>query len=350
MKECDFDPKEPKQKIEDKLASKVFERDLCENGDTKKQIDTGLWRCNICTRKFVSRATLQKHLNSPFNGHVYDLDCFTITDPEIRKVGEQARKLWRQKEIEKAEKCNLDVVTKKERKKNRHIINAKKALAKKEKEERKKLKELEASYRIEAMRDKPASSTENFSSVSSLEDCNFIDEVSSEAGLGNLSTGTGSGTGFSILSFKFRQEAVTIESDEPKINAILTHLDAERKSSEEARARNVQQAAYALIVLQNRPVHFNPAFQPRPILPKHSEKRLLPKPSSAQHSAYEMSHILSGNSRCSPPNLIRSSQVKNSAKIQPAGKIIVRETSARPKCKLDEEADEMLKLLAASLE
>jgi len=323
MKECDFDPKEPKQKIEDKLASKVFERDLCENGDTKKQIDTGLWRCNICTRKFVSRATLQKHLNSPFNGHVYDLDCFTITDPEIRKVGEQARKLWRQKEIEKAEKCNLDVVTKKERKKNRHIINAKKALAKKEKEERKKLKELEASYRIEAMRDKPASSTENFSSVSSLEDCNFIDEVSSE---------------------------VTIESDEPKINAILTHLDAERKSSEEARARNVQQAAYALIVLQNRPVHFNPAFQPRPILPKHSEKRLLPKPSSAQHSAYEMSHILSGNSRCSPPNLIRSSQVKNSAKIQPAGKIIVRETSARPKCKLDEEADEMLKLLAASLE
>ncbi len=61
----------------------------------------------------VSRATLQKHLNSPFNGHVYDLDCFTITDPEIRKVGEQARKLWRQKEIEKAEKCNLDVVTKK---------------------------------------------------------------------------------------------------------------------------------------------------------------------------------------------------------------------------------------------
>jgi len=82
-----------------------------------------------------------------------------------------------------------------------------KALAKKEKEERKKLKELEASYRIEAMRDKPASSTENFSSVSSLEDCNFIDEVSSEAGLGNLSTGTGSGTGFSILSFKFRQEA-----------------------------------------------------------------------------------------------------------------------------------------------
>ncbi len=51
MKECDFDPKEPKQKIEDKLASKVFERDLCENGDTKKQIDTGLWRCNICTRK-----------------------------------------------------------------------------------------------------------------------------------------------------------------------------------------------------------------------------------------------------------------------------------------------------------
>ncbi len=211
----------------------------------------------------------------------------------------------------------------KERKKNRHIINAKKALAKKEKEERKKLKELEASYRIEAMRDKPASSTENFSSVSSLEDCNFIDEVSSE---------------------------VTIESDEPKINAILTHLDAERKSSEEARARNVQQAAYALIVLQNRPVHFNPAFQPRPILPKHSEKRLLPKPSSAQHSAYEMSHILSGNSRCSPPNLIRSSQVKNSSKIQPAGKIIVRETSARPKCKLDEEADEMLKLLAASLE
>ena len=61
----------------------------------------------------ISRGTLQKHLNSPFNGHIYDLDCFTITDPEIRKVGEEARKLWRQKEIEKAERSNLDVVTKK---------------------------------------------------------------------------------------------------------------------------------------------------------------------------------------------------------------------------------------------
>lgn len=40
MKECDFDPKEPKEKIEEKLASKVFD----------KQVDTGLWKCNICTR------------------------------------------------------------------------------------------------------------------------------------------------------------------------------------------------------------------------------------------------------------------------------------------------------------
>jgi len=335
MKECDFDPKEPKEKIEEKLASKVFD----------KQVDTGLWKCNICTRKFISRGTLQKHLNSPFNGHIYDLDCFTITDPEIRKVGEEARKLWRQKEIEKAERSNLDVVTKKERRKNRHIINAKKALAKKEKDERKKLKELEASNRIELQvaqenglkkqmimiaderftTSKPVNSTENVSSVSSLEDGNYIDEVSSE---------------------------VVIESDEPKINAKLTHLDAEnqRKTSEEARARNVQQAAYALVVLQNRPVVFNPAIQPRPILPKHSEKRLLPKPPSTQHSAFEMSHILSGSSKCSPPSLIMSSQVSNSAKIQPAGKIIVRESSSLPKCKLDEEADEMLKLLAASYE
>lgn len=178
---------------------------------------------------------------------------------------------------------------------------------------------------IKSRNERPASSAENVSSVLSLENCYNIDEVSSE---------------------------VVIESDEPKNNGKMTLLDDEnlRKSSEDATARNVQQAAYALLVLQNRPFFLDPTIQPRPILPKHSEKRLLPKPPTAQNSAYEMSHILSGNSKCSPPNLIMSSQVGNSAKIQPAGKIIVRESSSLPKCKLDEEADEMLKLLAASYE
>ena len=76
-----------------------------------------------------------------------------------------------------------------ERRKNRHIINAKKALAKKEKDERKKLKELEASNRIELqvaqenglekkmimiaderyIPSKPANSTENVSASQNLQ-------------------------------------------------------------------------------------------------------------------------------------------------------------------------------------
>ena len=76
----------------------------------------------VYPKTVVSKGTLQKHLHSPFNGHIYDVDCFTITDPEIRKVGEEARKLWQQKEFEKAEISNLDVVTKKGNLNSRRVI------------------------------------------------------------------------------------------------------------------------------------------------------------------------------------------------------------------------------------
>ncbi|CAG5099768.1 Oidioi.mRNA.OKI2018_I69.XSR.g16676.t1.cds [Oikopleura dioica] len=405
MKECDFDPDEPTKKIED---LNTLEKD-------------------------VSKATLLKHLHSPFNGHIYDVACFTSADPELRKIGEEARAAKQRMMLEESAAENKTLDEKKERKLAKEntetgkLRKEERELKKKEREAQKEQKRLQKQAMKDAKKaEKEAAKeakriareelkaqnkllksqgpmlqcqhlptpiilqgtlldvaqtngngeskscsekTENFvetmnDSIPSIDIDDVCSEViieSDEVEEENITTAEET----SLETFSEAEQSVAEAQREEEQEVILqevipsthapgiasTQIQAHQLVPVSAVTQQTLETAYTLVYLQNTPVIFpnhQAIVQHCPILPR-ADHKILPKPSSANGQPSGLGSEAGSN------NLIMSSHVKNPAKIQPfptapqtmtIPSIEDQERASPPTCKMDEEADEMLRILA----